>query len=640
MEVIIMNKTLAPDHKNDMLILCDEIKRHMFEIVLAKSGHLGGPLSSLHMLVALYFGGVLRYDSSNPDNPNRDRILVRGHLGTLRYPIFALLDWIKKEELKEFHTLGSRLQGHEDMKKCPGVDLTPSGSLGMVLSFGAGAALALQRVGSSAKVYVFLGDGEEQEGMVQEAVRHIPMMELKNIVCILDKNAKQLSMPVDWTDKANVSAIWSAAGWNILEIKNAHDLNDVVEVLSQARDATVPTLVIAHTIKGLGIPGAEEHYSGYHTSSVCPSECLQEALNSLPTYTDAVVLSSVVECLRHTETPHTTNLFASQRLPVIDVGMPPHEGQKPPKVAQLFMHSSKEAIRQLGSVKYRVYAMTADLIKPSQIVQFGFDDDNVLYLNCGLREQHMVGLAHGIANTDPNCKVIVHCGDAFINRPADMLNSMAQVNTPNVVFIGTNGGLSAALNGFTHQSAGQPAMLQFMPGMKFYEPGDPIDAVEAFNQAINAAENPQYIRYHGVATQSIPTQEGLHTKSWRVVHFPINGKIRCVLIGSGLTVNSVYEAGLELPEALVVDVLDPTNLSGLAEILPEGVPVLTFYNGTPEILGAWVALEMSTHPKKHWGKLYYFGFGVGTSAPLKDVIHHYGLDIEGVLNAARQVLEE
>lgn len=637
--MITMKKMLAFEHKNRMLILCNEIKRRMFEIVIAGSGHLGGPLSSLQMMVALYFGGILRYDPNDPYNPNRDRVLMRGHLGTLRYPIFSLLNWIEKEELKEFHSLGSRLQGHEDMRKCPGVDLTPSGSLGMVLSFGAGAALALQRVASPAKVYVFLGDGEEQEGMVQEAIRHIPMMGLTNIVCILDKNAKQLSMPVDWTDKADVGAIWHGAGWNVLEIQNAHDLENVVNVLSQARDATAPTLVIAHTIKGLGISGAEEHYSGYHTSSVCPEECLRKALEVLPTYTDEMISAAVGGCLEYTTIPRATDLFTAQRPPVVNVGIMPHEGPKPPKVAQLSMHSTTEAIKQLSTVEYRVYAMTADLIKPFQIVQYGFDADNVLFLNCGLREQHMVGLAHGIANTDPNCKVIVHYGDAFIDRPADMLNAMAQVNTPNVVFLGTNGGLSAALNGFTHQSAGQPAMLQFMAGMKFYEPGDPIDAVSAFNQAINATDGPQYIRYHGLATYNLPTQGNLCTRSWRVLQLPSCGEPAVILIGCGLTVNGVFEAGKDFPQALVVDVLDPTDLRGLAEILPEEVPVLTFYNGTPEILGAWVALALAKHPEKHWGGLHYFGFGVGTSAPLKVVINHFGLDKTGVLNTVHQVLE-
>jgi transketolase C-terminal domain/subunit len=252
----------------------------------------------------------------------------------------------------------------------------------------------------------------------------------------------------------------------------------------------------------------------------------------------------------------------------------------------------------------------------------------------------MVGLAHGIANTDPECKVIVHYGDAFINRPADMLNAMAQVNTPNVLFIGTNGGLSAALNGFTHQSSGQPAMLQFMSGMKFYEPGDPIDAVRSFNEAINATLNPQYIRYHGLPTFAMETQKNLETDFWRVVHLSEGEDPSIILVGSGLTLKGVYEAGLEYGRCVVIDVIDPTNLSGIADILPEGIPILTFYNGTPEILGAWVALELLKHPEKRWGKLHYFGFAVGTSAPLKVVINHFGLDKEGVLGAIRSIQGE
>ena len=150
-------------------------------ILNANNGHVGGNLSSVELLVGLYFGGNFNFDINNPKNLNRDRVLIRGHEGPLRYTIFSLLGYIKPEELNGYRQLGSRLQGHEDMFSVPGVDITPSGSLGMLLSYGVGSAVANKDRNVNARTIVFLGDGEEQEGNVSEAARHASNLELTNL---------------------------------------------------------------------------------------------------------------------------------------------------------------------------------------------------------------------------------------------------------------------------------------------------------------------------------------------------------------------------------------------------------------------------------------------------------------------------
>jgi len=179
---------------SDLEVLCKDIRKDVFKITrFAKSGHIGGCSSSTELMASLYFGGLLRYDPENPDNPNRDIVLVRGHLGPLRYKIFSLLGWIDSEELFTYRSLNSRLQGHEDMSQVPGVDITPSGSLGMILSYGVGAAVAAKKTNRDSQIYVFLGDGEEQEGNVSEAARHATNLNLDNLITIIDRNQKQLS---------------------------------------------------------------------------------------------------------------------------------------------------------------------------------------------------------------------------------------------------------------------------------------------------------------------------------------------------------------------------------------------------------------------------------------------------------------
>lgn len=626
-------EAFSQEQLRNLEIIKHEVKKRMLETVQSNTGHIGGPLSSLEMMLVLYFGGVLKFDPSNPYNPNRDRVLMRGHLGPLRYPIFSLLNWISKEELKTFHKINSRLQGHEDMRICPGVDMTPSGSLGMLLSYGAGISVALKKVNSEGKVWVFLGDGEEQEGMVQEAVRHIPLLELNNLICVIDKNTKQLSMPVEWTDNTNLNGWWQSAGWDVIEIADGHDFNQVISSFQIAKTNNRPTVVISNTVKGNGIKDASSHFSGYHTSSVCPKEYLSEAIALIPEVDNTKLLKAIDEQLKLTELPNPVNLFSSNAFPVVSIDNYHRGFEKEVKVAEIFMECCRSVIMQLNASSIRVYAMTADLIKPSQIKEFGFTESNVLFFNCGLREQHMVGLAHGIANTDSHCKVIIHYGDAFVNRIADMLNAMSQVRTPNVVFLGTNGGLSAALNGSTHQSASQPAMLQFMYGMRFFEPGDPNDSIRCFVEAINSQDGPQYIRFHGLPMK--PIYSDLQTyKPWRFLNF--SDKPRVILIGCGLSVNGVNTA-VKFSHfrefVTVIDIIEPSNLSGLGEVLPDAVPILTFYNGSPEILGAWVSLELMRNSGRSYGKISTFGFGIGTSGYLEELISHYGLDSAGVINA-------
>ena len=181
---------------NKLKEIADYVRTTALDTIMkAENGHIGGNMSSVELLTTLYFGGQFNFDPHNPKNENRDRVLIRGHEGPLRYTIFSLLGYICPEELNSYRQLGSRLQGHEDMHITPGVDITPSGSLGMVLSYGIGSCIANRDRGIDARTIVFLGDGEEQEGNVNEAARHAATLGLNHLICILDKNKKQLSGP-------------------------------------------------------------------------------------------------------------------------------------------------------------------------------------------------------------------------------------------------------------------------------------------------------------------------------------------------------------------------------------------------------------------------------------------------------------
>ena len=265
--------------------IASQLRLKVFEICKkAKSGHIGASSAAVELFTALYFGGILKYDASDPQHSDRDRVLVRGHLGPLRYAIFSLLGWIENEELESYRRLGSRLQGHENHLETPGVDITPSGSLGMLLSYGVGCAISALNQGKDYKTYVFLGDGEEQEGNVSEAARHAAHLKLPNLIAVIDRNHKQLSDPTVVCDSSDLAAVWRGYGWRVIHLM---DGNDIVatsrafhSVLSEMKDGEKPIVLIANTSKGLGLPGAKEHFSGYHTIGVCPNGVVDEAIRT------------------------------------------------------------------------------------------------------------------------------------------------------------------------------------------------------------------------------------------------------------------------------------------------------------------------------------------------------------------------
>ena len=235
---------------------------------VAKSGagHVGGPFSAMDMLVALYFR-VMNIKPEEPRWPDRDRfVLSKGHSSIGQYVVMALRGFLPVEELKTFDKGGSRLQGHPDVTKLPGLD-TSTGSLGQGLSVGLGFALGARMRGQKFHTFVMLGDGELQEGMVWEALHVAPRYKLGNLTAILDWNGLQ---QFGWVLAANeqnrgdrrdpwsgidLRGIFEKLGWRCIEI-NGHDFSQIIPALESAKasgDSEQPTMIVAHTIKGKGV---------------------------------------------------------------------------------------------------------------------------------------------------------------------------------------------------------------------------------------------------------------------------------------------------------------------------------------------------------------------------------------------------
>lgn len=234
--------------------IANDIRISIIETVYnAKSGHPGGSLSCADILTVLYFNQM----NINPEKPNaegRDRfVLSKGHCSPALYSVLARKGYFDKEELKTFRKIGSNLQGHPDMNKVPGVDMT-TGSLGQGLSSAVGMALASKMDSAGCRVYCLIGDGEIDEGQIWEAAMTASKQKLDNLCVILDNNGLQLETNIDEIlDPTSLHDKFSSFGFNVIEC-DGHNINNLIDAFDSAKQKKgMPSVIIARTIKGKGV---------------------------------------------------------------------------------------------------------------------------------------------------------------------------------------------------------------------------------------------------------------------------------------------------------------------------------------------------------------------------------------------------
>ncbi|MBS5450796.1 MAG: transketolase [Coriobacteriia bacterium] len=266
----------------------------------AGSGHPGGSLSATEIVATLYFGGVLRHDPANPADPSRDRfILSKGHCCPALYAALAESGYFPTAWLDTLRKLGSHLQGHPDMRKCPGVEVS-TGSLGQGLSVASGLALGLtwddaQGAGADRSeiphVYVLMGDGELQEGQVWEAAMFAAQHKLGNLVAIVDNNNLQIDGHLqDVVDLGDIAEKFASFGWYVVECADGNDVDLVHEALVAATAVDDrPAVVVAHTVKGKGVSFMEDQ-AGWHGKAP-NAEQLAQALAEINAAAEACGLS-------------------------------------------------------------------------------------------------------------------------------------------------------------------------------------------------------------------------------------------------------------------------------------------------------------------------------------------------------------
>lgn len=244
-----MDKKLKVMEENAM-----ELRSTILTMIhVAGSGHPGGSLSAADIVTGLYFS-EMHIDPKNPGLYDRDRfILSKGHACPVLYSVLALKGYYPYEDIYTLRKLGSILQGHPDMNKVPGVDMT-TGSLGQGLSCGVGMAIGLKHLNLPSRVFVLIGDGELQEGQIWEAATSAVKYKLDNLIAIVDNNGIQNDgLTNEIMPLGDIKAKWQAFGWKVLEC-DGHNMKNILETFDEMKQYKgQPICIVANTVKGKGV---------------------------------------------------------------------------------------------------------------------------------------------------------------------------------------------------------------------------------------------------------------------------------------------------------------------------------------------------------------------------------------------------
>lgn len=264
-----------------LIDLCRTIRRDTVRsIYLAQSGHPGSSLSTVEILVTLYFGGILQCYPDQPKHPRRDRfILSKGHAAPAYYSVLAHKGFFPVSLLDTLRQLGSPLQGHPNLDKLPCLDCAV-GSLGQGLSIANGMAFSFKYRNEPQRVYCLIGDGEQQEGQVWEAAMFAAQHHLDNVCLIVDCNGMQLVDAVDGIKALEpLDDKWRSFGWHVLPV-DGHDIEALQQAFHEgAAYKGKPTVILAKTIKGKGVSYMENQADWHGTAP--DKELYEQAMQEL-----------------------------------------------------------------------------------------------------------------------------------------------------------------------------------------------------------------------------------------------------------------------------------------------------------------------------------------------------------------------
>lgn len=484
---------------------------NMISICAAKSGHTGGTLSIMDIAAVLYLR-VLNHDPDNPKWEDRDRVFWSvGHKAPALYVALGVAGYFPVENTVKLRKLGSGFEGHPNQFKLPGLELS-SGSLGQGLGVAVGSALRAKLDNKGYRVFCIMGDGEQQEGSVWEAVMSASHYNLDNLVGIIDVNGLQIDGKTESVMKVEpLKEKYESFGWEVISV-DGHDIEQIIKAFESAEKIKgKPVVILANTVKGKGVKFAES-VVGYHGISPKDGRCGNESLES--------ALADIYEGSKSEfDNEKVDRLFtlAEQHQKAITEDL----NSQMPKFKQDYWWNNNhfmkvkmdptrmgfgKAIEEIGKEE-KVVAFGADITASIKMDDFykNHPERKKRFFSMGIAEQNMTVVAAGFAK-EGKTAYIGSYGVFVSGRNWDQIRTTCCYNNFNVKIAGAHGGISVGEDGATHQALEEIPLMYYLPNMHLEVPCDSVETIKS-TLAVNTVNGPAYIRYGREATPVVTKPE-------------------------------------------------------------------------------------------------------------------------------------
>ncbi|MDD5584889.1 MAG: transaldolase family protein, partial [Candidatus Omnitrophica bacterium] len=642
-------------------------------ITKAGSGHPGGSLSCVEMIVASYLK-MMNVDASDPDWSWRSRfILSKGHAAATVYAILSRLGFFPQEELNTLRKFNTRLHG---MVKTglPGIDFS-TGTLGQGVSAGVGMALGAKMTGKNFKTIVVIGDGEEQEGQIAEAARHAARLGLDNLIVFFDINGYQIDGATRNVDVADREMVWKGYGFNVISIADGNDIEQILMAIEKLENdkaaANKPTVFITYTTKGKGVSYMEgtERWHGK-----APKKDSEETLALQEIEARLCGISQQLGIPREALDDVIQNYLSEKRL--AQEAKQTLVQQNPEKIAPAYGGSftlSKlqpgekiatrkafgEMLVQLGIEYPNLVATSADLTGSIMMADFAKAFPDRYIATTGIREAHMASMAAGLSTV--GLIPVIATYDMYHLNTAPQVRHMAHNHHP-VLIVSSHCGISHTEDGESHQGTETPGLMDIFSGspteklLESYEPADAQETRMAMRLAIRALQNntPVYLRLarsdsENIDRSNVPGYQENYQALVAQGAYTLYGTQQqndAVIVASGTTVAPALAAAQALKEqGYNIKVINAVSLdkingqSAIVELLrhEEGVPILTLYNGVAHILQGKVALAVK-EANIAVGRIVGKGITRYGSGKAEQLWTLNGLDKDGIIKTMKEEL--
>ena len=604
--------------------IANRLRRHVIKMTYcAGSGHPGGSLSAADMMAVLYFS-ELRIDPARPDWPERDRfILSKGHACPVWYAALAERGYFPVDDLSGLRQAHSHLQGHPDMRKTPGVDMT-AGPLGSGLAAGAGIALGAAITERNYRTYVMLGEGDLQEGATWEALLFAGHRKLSNLCALIDYNRSQVDGKSD--DILSLDPLpdkLRACRWVVREI-DGHDLAQIIAALAWARGVTdAPAAIVAHTIKGKGVSFMLDRHE-WHGKAPNREQAIAALAELGEPEADSRWLmadsAASAEANRKSQMPETAEHAVASRK------------------SQVHREAFGAELVKLGAEIPNLVVLDADISSSLKTGAFAkaYPDRHI---NFGVAEQDMLLAAAGLATVGLIPLACTYATFATL-RGCEQIRSFICYPRLNVKIICSHGGLEVGWDGPTHQGTEDVTIMRALPNMTVVAPAD-ATAVPALLRQIVALDGPAYFRMgrNPVPVIYEPAQE---FTLGRAITVRNGGDV--TIIATGLMVSLALDAADELAaEGIQARVLDMHTIKPLDDAAVQAAASETGAIVTAEDhsiiggLGGAVAEYLSEHAPVPMARVGIPDTFCRSGDPA-ELFPMYGMAVPDIVAAAKRVL--